>query len=208
METGDDNVPKDTFNNLSEDKKKRIFDAAVEEFSKKRFSEASINQIVKGAEISRGSFYQYFKDKEDLYLYVLMQIGREKLDLINYVGELKPDAGFFEGYMYMVSSVLEWSRTKPRYYRIGMLMELDDSHFIAELREALPEGFSMLRGMIEKDMRLGRIRPDIDPGLVVDMIYTLNLHLLMHYFKNGEEDQFTKKVSEVIRIIKEGIANN
>ena len=44
-----------------------------------------------------------------------------------------------------VQAALEWSIEKPKYYRIGMLMELDDSRFVSELRKALPEGFSMLR---------------------------------------------------------------
>jgi TetR/AcrR family transcriptional regulator len=69
IETGGDGMPKDTFFNLDEAKRNRIFEAAVDEFSQRRFSEASINQVVKNAGISRGSFYQYFQNKEDLYLY-------------------------------------------------------------------------------------------------------------------------------------------
>jgi AcrR family transcriptional regulator len=207
METGGDDMPKDTFLNLDEAKQRRIFEAAVDEFSQKRFSEASINQVVKNSGISRGSFYQYFKNKEDLYLYVLKQIGKEKLDLMNYAGEIKQDADFFDGFIYMIRAALEWSRTKPKYYRIGMLMEFDDSHFISELRKALPEGFSMLKGMIEKDIQLGRVRSDIDSGLVVDIIYTLNLHLLIHCFKTDEESEFLKKIDEIIKILKEGIVN-
>lgn len=42
-------MPKETFNNLSGNKKRKIFEAAVHEFSTRRFSEASINQIVKTA---------------------------------------------------------------------------------------------------------------------------------------------------------------
>jgi TetR/AcrR family transcriptional regulator len=207
IEVGGDGMPKDTFFNLDKAKQKRIFEAAVDEFSQRRFSEASINQVVKNAGISRGSFYQYFKDKEDLYLYVLKQIGKEKLDIISRVGELKPDADFFDGYMYMFRAALEWSIQKPRYYRIGMLMELDDSRFVSELRKALPEGFLMLKGMLEKDMQLGRIRDDVDIDLVVDIIYTLNLHLLVRYFQEDNKEELTKNVGEVIRIIKEGIVN-
>jgi len=205
IEAGGDGMPKDTFFNLDKAKQKRIFEAAVDEFSQRRFSEASINQVVKNAGISRGSFYQYFKDKEDLYLYVLKQIGKEKLDIISRVGDLKPDADFFDGYMYMFRTALEWGIQKPRYYRIGMLMEFDDSRFISELRKALPEGFLMLKGMLERDIRLGRIRDDVDAGLVVDIIYTLNLYLLTQYFKEDNKAELTEKVEEVIRIIKEGI---
>lgn len=205
--TGGDGMPKDTFFNLDGAKQKKIFEAAVDEFSQRRFSEASINQVVKNAKISRGSFYQYFDNKEDLYLYTLKQIGKEKLNIISRVGELKPDADFFDGYIYMFRAALEWSIEKPKYYRIGMLMELDDSRFVSELRKALPEGFSMLKGMVEKDIKLGRIRADVDPDLVVDIIYTLNLHILTRYYKADNKDELAKKVCEVIRIIKEGIAN-
>jgi AcrR family transcriptional regulator len=71
-------MPKDTFNNINEEKKRKIFDAAVLEFSTRRFSEASINQIVKTAGIPRGSFYQYFNYKEDIFLYMYEEIAREK----------------------------------------------------------------------------------------------------------------------------------
>lgn len=41
------------------------------EFSRAPLNEASIANIVKLAGISRGSFYQYFKDKEDAYFFLL-----------------------------------------------------------------------------------------------------------------------------------------
>jgi hypothetical protein len=65
----------------------------------------------------------------------------------------------------------------------------------------------MLKGMLEKDMQLGRIRDDVDTDLVVDIIYTLNLHLLVRYFQEDNKEALTKNVGEVIRIIKEGIVN-
>lgn len=64
-------MPKSVFNALSEEKKARILSAAMAEFSAQRYHEASINQIIKAAEISRGSFYQYFTDKEDLFFFMV-----------------------------------------------------------------------------------------------------------------------------------------
>lgn len=57
---------KATFYNLPPQKRKRLLEAARLEFSKTDFHEASINRIIKDAEISRGSFYTYFDDKYDL----------------------------------------------------------------------------------------------------------------------------------------------
>lgn len=64
-------MPKETFYNLPADKKKRILDAASEEIVRVPASEMSINKIIQRADISRGSFYQYFDDKHDLIQYML-----------------------------------------------------------------------------------------------------------------------------------------
>ena len=63
----------ETFLRLSEEKRRRVLDAAWEEFTRVSFAEASINRIVQRAEISRGSFYQYFRDKEELMEYLMEQ---------------------------------------------------------------------------------------------------------------------------------------
>ena len=64
-------MPSERFINLPQDKKKRIIDAALKEFARVPFQEISINRIIQDAEISRGSFYQYFEDKTDLQTYLL-----------------------------------------------------------------------------------------------------------------------------------------
>ena len=62
---------KELFLKLDDEKRKRIVEAGIEEFSRKLFADASINQIIKNAGIARGSFYLYFEDKLDFYCYLL-----------------------------------------------------------------------------------------------------------------------------------------
>lgn len=64
-------MPSDTFNHLSKEKKIRIMKAATKEFANYTLREASINRIIKDANISRGSFYMYFNDIMDIYKYVV-----------------------------------------------------------------------------------------------------------------------------------------
>lgn len=64
-------MPTSTFFRLPEEKRQRLLDAAWEEFSRTSFSDASINQIIHSAHIPRGSFYQYFEDKNELFWYLL-----------------------------------------------------------------------------------------------------------------------------------------
>lgn len=64
-------MPSPTFFHLPQAKREKLLQCARDEFSRVPFDEASINRIVRQAEISRGSFYMYFTDKEDLFRYLL-----------------------------------------------------------------------------------------------------------------------------------------
>lgn len=59
-------MPKKTFFNLPEEKRLRLVKAIKDELERVPFSEISINKIVQGAGIPRGSFYQYFEGKDDM----------------------------------------------------------------------------------------------------------------------------------------------
>lgn len=73
-------MPTQTFFNLQSEKQNKIINASKNEFSKYNFYEASINRIIKDAGISRGSFYQYFENKEDVFIYLLNQYKFNMLD--------------------------------------------------------------------------------------------------------------------------------
>ncbi|MDP4110306.1 MAG: TetR/AcrR family transcriptional regulator [Bacillota bacterium] len=194
-------MPKDTFFRLNEEKKKRIFDAAVHEFSAQRFKDASLNKIIKAANIPWGSFYQYFEGKEDLYLYMFGKIAEEKHEIVYNAESFDMDADIFTLSMEAARASFEWARMKPEYCRIGMLMYADDLDFIVRIRNEL---INEVRKLIERDKKRGVIRPDADSDLIVDLIYSLFLY---EYFSSGfDEKLYFAKMKEAIKIIREGIA--
>lgn len=199
-------MPKDTFLNLPELKRARILEAAVDEFAEKRFSEASINSIIKAAAIPRGSFYQYFSDKEDLYLYTLGEIGKEKMKVVMEVGMLEPEASFFDVYEHMFKVGLRWAERHPKYSRIGLLMRLDDSSFIARLKEVADDGLKQLEAMVDRDKARGLIAQDVDSRLVVSLLYNSISQDVQELFEKGNVDELMERVKKVIRIVKGGIA--
>ena len=67
-------MPYPTFFNLPNEKRQRVMDAVWKEFTNVSYMDASINRIIQDAGISRGSFYQYFSGKADLFSYVLNTI--------------------------------------------------------------------------------------------------------------------------------------
>lgn len=76
------NMPTQTFYNLAKEKQDKIIRVSKEEFSEYSFYDASINRIVKNAGISRGSFYLYFENKEDLFIYLLEQCKTQLISAI------------------------------------------------------------------------------------------------------------------------------
>ncbi len=87
---GGERVPTSTFFRLPEEKRRRLLDAAWEEALRVRFTEVSINRIIHRARIPRGSFYQYFSDKEELVRYLFGGM-REYFGAI--LGELLKNSG-------------------------------------------------------------------------------------------------------------------
>ncbi|MFD1362876.1 TetR family transcriptional regulator [Lentibacillus salinarum] len=84
-------MPKQTFFNLPEKKRQTLMRAVEMEFSRVPMYEASIANIVKAADIPRGSFYQYFADKEDAFFFLLDKLSSERKDL--FVSLLKQHDG-------------------------------------------------------------------------------------------------------------------
>jgi AcrR family transcriptional regulator len=62
-------MPKETFFNLSEEKQGNVMRAAINEFSKHGFEKGNIGDIAKNAGVAKGSLYQYFENKRELFLY-------------------------------------------------------------------------------------------------------------------------------------------
>lgn len=60
----------DLLNKLDNEKKDRIINSALEEFSKNTFEKASTNIIVENAGISKGLLFHYFRSKKKLYKYL------------------------------------------------------------------------------------------------------------------------------------------
>lgn len=103
---GEKGVPKPTFYNLPEAKKWVLIQAVKHEFSRVPLHKASIENIVKEAGISRGSFYQYFEDKEDAFYFLVNQWVKEKKDtFFRFLHQCK--GNIFETMICFFSSILK-----------------------------------------------------------------------------------------------------
>ncbi len=73
-------MPNSQFFNLPSEKQKVILDCAFREFSENTFDKASIFSIAQKCNISRSSIYCYFKDKDDIYKYLVYCFMKPQID--------------------------------------------------------------------------------------------------------------------------------
>ena len=202
-------MPKQTFTNLTEEKRKKIIKAALDEFASKGFRESSINTIVQNAMIPKGSFYQYFEDKKDLFKHICSLAAAEKF---KYLEKLMPEAGesdFFDLLREMIAQGIRFGKDHPEYYCISNEL-LNDRALMSEIfGEQTSRTDDFFQHFINAGIKRGDIRNDLDVTFISRMITSLGLGLgeyfiEKHGFENIERiDEYT---DNFILILKNGIA--
>lgn len=100
-------MPSQTYLNLPKEKQDKFISCAMKEFSKRSFDEVSINKIISDASISRGSFYMYFSDKEDLFEY-LLENHRQKLGEVIIKNFCINSGDLRESFIGIFDTILDW----------------------------------------------------------------------------------------------------
>lgn len=73
-------MPTNQFENINEEKKSTIINAALSEFATLGILNASTNNIVKNSGISKGSLFKYFETKDDLCFYLFDTVSGEMME--------------------------------------------------------------------------------------------------------------------------------
>lgn len=198
-------MPKKTFFNLSEEKKQPIIDVAIDEFSNASFNEVKISTIIARAEIPRSSFYDYFLNKKDIYLFILGLIGQKKKEYFDLVDD---DLPFFQHLQAYLKASSRFMAMESQYDKIGKYL-YNDSNL---LKEILGENQSTIdrsfEHMIIKGINNSVLRPDIDVELTAETLRILTSQLLINSINKSDvtiEEAISKITDHTINFIKSGI---
>jgi AcrR family transcriptional regulator len=165
-------MPKETFFNLPEQKRQRLVDLAIAEFAAHDYRLASISRIVARAGIAKGSFYQYFEDKRDLFLYLLdTAVNQPRLDHLR-AAQLDPaQRGFFDRLRWMLGGSVQAALAHPQLAQIAMRAYSADLPFTDEaLERGRAMGRDYVRELVVDGIARGELAPDLDPDLMTGMI--------------------------------------
>jgi TetR/AcrR family transcriptional regulator len=167
-------MPKPTFYNLPDDKRTLIEDIAIDEFGERGFEGASISAMVARAGIAKGSFYQYFEDKHDLFMHLVALVGQRKMAY--YEGRTPPDPNMdiFAYLRWMFEEGMAFSAAQSKLNaavsRVLFSEGLIHGSMFREMREQSAQVFTR---MIEAASARGEIDPRIDAPTAAFVLETL-----------------------------------
>ena len=183
-------MPKQTFLNLPEEKRNTIIDIAVDEFAEYGLESASTNRIVAKSGISKGSFYQYFEDKQDLFMHLVSILEREKMEHFKDTPPPSMNMDAFEYYRWMVKSGMAFNSTNPKMVQAVSHVLLGErlfySKYFADAREKTKAFFEQ---MIASAIERGEIDPSIDVELAVMVMETWQNTITTYILEEGMKQE-------------------
>ncbi|OHW61815.1 fatty acid metabolism regulator protein [Andreesenia angusta] len=200
-------MPKNTFFNLSEEKRARIVESSIEEFSSNPYEVASINQIVKHSEIAKGSFYQYFENKEDLYKHLVEICEVEKESYIDIAIKRTKYVDFFERLKEVYKSIIRFSDEKPKYAAVlDHIYKIDDLNLKSEILESLElDGPNVFSKLIDEAIEEGELKSSLDTELIASFLVNINVFLKEYRKTKGVLFDYESKVDELVDVLEYGI---
>ena len=203
-------MPTNTFINLDKNKKDKIIEAALSQFSEKQYEQVNISDIIKDAKIPRGSFYQYFKDKEDLYLHLISGIRDKKMqfleDDINNLENLR----FIDLIKKLYMDGVRFAIKYPKYVKMmDFLLKNRNQIYDKIMKDNLLIAENLYASLIEKDKTKGYIKKDIDTRTFAKIVVQLTSNIAIEELNIENEEESYKKMLEqnekVLKIIEYGV---
>jgi AcrR family transcriptional regulator len=202
-------MPTAIFNRLKDEKKQRIINAAIKEFSLRNISEAKILNISKDAEIANGSIYQYFSTKDDLYVYIIQFLRDKRTADVNQAFELYKKAPFFDFYEEFYIRDSEYLFRNPLHVEVGKQMYSSSNPVAKNLvySQQIKYRDCFLIG-IEHDKDRGIINRDVDSGILAEICTYLLTNFL--FAKTPELqlsiDNIQEHCRKTVNILRNGAA--
>jgi AcrR family transcriptional regulator len=179
-------MPKQTFLNLPLEKRETIMNAAVEEFAEYGLENASTNRIVKNSGIAKGSFYQYFEDKQDVFMYLLDVIEHMEMEYFKDKHPPSNNMDTFQYFHWLVKTGMEFGLAHPRMIQAAWRVLLGEGFYYGKnLAEYRQKTTTALTTMIKQAMERGEVDPSVDVELAVMVMETWSNAITTYVLNEG-----------------------
>lgn len=198
---------KQTFYNLPKEKQQRIIKASIDEIIGNSYDKISINKIVKNAVISRGSFYQYFDQKSDLFELIMQNFTSELKNkfidiMISNKGDILLAALDIFDFMANSPTLIEYSNLLKALFTVK---RVDIEFFDTKKCECDKTFVEKLKSLINTEMYNTDCEDNIN--YIINIVASILFRHIFELFVIGSnKNEVRKNLNCVLMLIKNGIA--
>lgn len=183
-----------------------LFQCAIDAFSSQSFGEASLNEIIKSANLNKGSFYYRFHDKTDLYLSLMSLIIDEKSEMLTKLNDSDTNNDFFALLEKQAKFGLMFAREHPKYEALWKRVMIEDK----KIRLIIEEEFGIissnqLASMISYAIEQKEIRSDVSPELLANIVVSFLDGLEATLKPSDNDEMIMLLVKQTVMLLREGL---
>jgi len=190
------------------EKRQELIDAAIKEFGEKGYENASLNNILKEARISKGTFYYHFDNKEDLYMYLIsIFIDEKKSFFASNVKAEDFNKDIFELLKILTQAGLEFAKQSPSISKFSesFMKERDKEIYSRMLKKFNLQSSDYYDELIERAYVRGDFREDLPKDFIKNLITYLFTHL-QEVANVVKIDDFENAANYLIKFMKNGLS--
>lgn len=166
-----------------EARRAKILAAAEDVFVAKGFADATMDEVATRAELSKGTLYLYFKDKDDLYVGTCLLTLRRLVE--RYEQVTAGDGAPLEVLRELSRAHVEFARENRERFRLAMSWMLSnftvdpETRSFDTYRKLLQRVFQLVVSTIARGQADGSIRADLEPRTLALQIWGSTLGMLL-----------------------------
>jgi AcrR family transcriptional regulator len=181
-------LPTVTWARVDPARRAAVIEAAEAEFGAHGFSRGSLNVIARRAGVAKGSLFQYFADKRDLYAFIA-DIGSQRVrsymeDLIR---ELDPNRPFFDFLPELLDGWVTYYAEHPRERALHAAATLEvDTDARISVRSVIHRHYlEVLRPLVRDAQARGDLGEDSDIDALLSLLLLIFPHLALAPYMRG-----------------------
>lgn len=180
-----------------EETRERIFRTALQLFAERGFSAATIESITEAADVGKGTFFNYFENKESLLLeFRERQMGKVSTFVSN---SINSDASLSTVIYEFAVSITEHQRNSPALFQSLIIAVLSNETVQKKITEGLNRARQMLAELVVQRQQCGEIRADLEPVAIVQALQQMifGTMLIWSLSPNTPFEEELKKMTDV-----------
>ncbi|MCH9708986.1 MAG: TetR/AcrR family transcriptional regulator [Actinomycetia bacterium] len=181
-------MPTVTWSRLGGGRRSAVVAAAEAEFAAHGFSGGSLNVIARRAGVAKGSLFQYFADKRDLYAYIT-EVGSQRVRSYteDQIRALDANRPFFEFLTDLLDVWVAYFAEHPRDRALHAAASFEvDTDARVSVRAVIHRHYlEVLRPLVRDACRRGDLRRDADTDALLSLLLMIMPHLALAPYVRG-----------------------